>query len=290
MDGEDDPFHAADFLCVVVGGDGVDVDARAAGWPHFGEVLFVAAEPGHDDVALFSRDDNGLAPGSVPFVQVDFDPFHRFCIAVELVEIDAFNVAFVISVIHGVRIFAEFKFYFLHEEAGVGKQCVVAAVVVMQVGQNDDVDVFGLQSVIFEAFGNSFCFEAGFLFKAGRIEYFIFIQTGVDQDVFPVALNEQGVDGQPNGFAVPFAVSHVALVELADTGQERCDRVVHSSVSSKLFHKIARNAEFAVKDKLRKGGAFSRGDFHFPEIIIKHLRIAGITDGDGGSRLAVIWN
>ena len=143
VEGEEDVGDLFDFVDAVVGVHEVEVDAGGNDRAGGREVLFIAAEAGDDGLAFFGVDDNGLAAHGVAGGQKDADAVHDLLVAVQEDDFVVIQKIGEIAVIHRVGIFEKLVLPFLDVDPGVGALVVVFAVVVVQMGMDDDVDVFG---------------------------------------------------------------------------------------------------------------------------------------------------
>ena len=99
--------------------------------------------------------------------------------------------------------------------------------IVMQVGVDDNIDIFGFHTGFCEAVDDGSGFQPGFFGKARRSHQFILVETGVHQDVFTAVLKQKSPDRQPDRGSIALLVGHNALIRIADAGQQRGDRIAH---------------------------------------------------------------
>jgi len=107
-----------------------------------------------------------------------------------ITEIGA-RVQRIVAVIDGMRPAAELGFLFMNKEFGLGEESVVAAVIIVEMGIDDDIDilrdeVFGDQTI-----DDRFRHQAGFFLEAAGNDQFILVQAGIDKNVLASSLEQK---------------------------------------------------------------------------------------------------
>ena len=232
VEGEEDVGEFFDFFGAVVGVQEIEVDAGGDDRAGGRKILLVAAETGDDGPAFFGVDDDGLAADGVSGGQQDADAVQDLLVAVQEDDFVVVQEIREIAVIHGVGVFEKLVLPFLDIDPGLGAFVIVFAVVVVQVGMDNDVDVFGGQRKSCQGVFKFLNFDAIFrLHFRGHDEL---LQAGVHQNFLLAALQIKDIDGDPDAFAVAFQIGHDTLVGGIGADYERMDGVFGHKSSSKF--------------------------------------------------------
>ena len=98
-------------------------------------------------------------------------------------EIDIFYEVVVVAMIQRVGGFAESYFSFVRIESRFAKQRVVTAMIVMQMGVDNDIDILGLQTHLSQTLQDTFGLQSGLFAEASGRHQLVLIKPGIDKDV-----------------------------------------------------------------------------------------------------------